>query len=268
MTYDQWLSAMVTTLNLSDGPGVAAFTAMAPRIIEYAELRLLRDPELDFLVVRDSDNKKVTTGTTRVVAVPSQFIIIEGVALLLPADATLGTSAQRLRLLPVSREFIDMTWPSESKVMSPAPFETYFVLYSNEVAVTPTSGELPPLPLPNAVLIAPTPDAVYHVEFTGVVRPKPLSALNEQTFLSTWMPDLFFAATMIIAAGFQRDYGAQSDDPKLAQSWEAQYQALRHGAVVESARQKFQGASWTSFPSPPVANQPRATLPPPPPPTR
>jgi hypothetical protein len=48
-----------------------------------------------------------------------------------------------------------------------------------------------------------------------------------------------------------------SDDPAMAQSYEAQYQTLLKGAVVEEARKKFESSGWTSQSPSPVATPSR-----------
>jgi len=52
-----------------------------------------------------------------------------------------------------------------------------------------------------------------------------------------------------------RDFGAQSDNPQQSQSWEAQYQTLAKGAMLESLRQKLAGPAWTSLSAIPIASE-------------
>ena len=87
----------------------------------------------------------------------------------------------------------------------------------------------------------------------GTYRPEPLSPSHPETFLTEYMPDIFLAASMIFITGYQRDFGAQSDNPQQAQSWEAQYNNLVKGAMLESLRQKFAGPAWTSLSAIPIA---------------
>lgn len=56
--------------------------------------------------------------------------------------------------------------------------------------------------------------------------------------------DLFVAAAMVFMSGYQKNFGAQADDPKMAMSWETQYQALLRGAMDEEARKKGEGAGY------------------------
>jgi hypothetical protein len=82
----------------------------------------------------------------------------------------------------------------------------------------------------------------------GTTRPTPLSAANPVTFLSANLPDLLLAASMVFMAGYEKSFGAQSDDPQLAQSWETQYGKLFASANTEEARKRFAGSAWSSQP--------------------
>jgi len=82
-----------------------------------------------------------------------------------------------------------------------------------------------------------------------------LSSTNTTTFISLYLPDLFLMASMIFVSGFQHNFGRQSDDPAMAQSYEGQYKTLLTGAMIEEARKKFQASAWSSM-SPPVAASP------------
>jgi hypothetical protein len=59
---------------------------------------------------------------------------------------------------------------------------------------------------------------------------------------------------MIFVAGWQRNYGSQSDDPQTAQSWQNQYNMLLQSANLQEARARFAGPSWT-----PTRPEPAAT---------
>jgi hypothetical protein len=60
-------------------------------------------------------------------------------------------------------------------------------------------------------------------------------------------------ASMIFISGYQRNFGRQSDDPQMAQSYETQYMTLLKGATVEEFRKKYQSSGWTSMSPSPVA---------------
>ena len=78
------------------------------------------------------------------------------------------------------------------------------------------------------VLLGPFPDQAYTAEVIGKFRPLPLYdplSING-SWLSVYLPDLFLAAAMVAAAGYQKNFGAQGDDPRSALSWETNYQTL------------------------------------------
>lgn len=131
-------------------------------------------------------------------------------------------------LEPVTRDYLDFAWPSDASV----------------------GPNIPPVQwCPNdqaTVLVGPAPDQAYAFEAVGTMRIPQLSPTNYQNFLTQQFPDLYVAASMIFLSGYQRDFGGQSEDPQLAQSWENQYQLLLKSAVVEEARKQFSDM----FPSP------------------
>jgi hypothetical protein len=69
---------------------------------------------------------------------------------------------------------------------------------------------------------------------------------NGVSFISQYLPDLLIMASMVYISAYQRNFGRQSDDPQMAQSYEGQYQALLKSATVEEARKKFEAAAWSS----------------------
>ena len=66
------------------------------------------------------------------------------------------------------------------------------------------------------------------------------------------------AAGMIFASGYMRDFGAQTDNPQMAQSWESQYNNLLKSQNADSLRMKFQSQAWTSEVPNAAATPPRA----------
>src|SRR6266700_2698104 len=119
MLYTEFTTNLFQILALTDTNGIALVNSMLPRIVEYAELRILR--EFDFLSTRTSDVGAISTRAIRSVAVPSQFIVLEGAAIITPAGAVpSATGAQRIPMVRTSREFIDMVWPNESQTQAPS----------------------------------------------------------------------------------------------------------------------------------------------------
>lgn len=246
MNYSDWLTAVITILEISDAYGTAAFTAVAPRAIEYAELRMLR--QFDFLFTRTVDLTQMTRGGIRAVPIPADFVVIEGVSLIMPtATKPTAQNSSRVSLLRTSRQFMDLTWPVETNVASPTPFETYWALFSQQESIDDSGTADEPTKMPSAILIAPTPDDEYVVEFTGTARPAPLTSTNPDTYLTTYMPDLFLAATLIWAFGYQRDFGSASNNPQAAQSWEQTYQTLARDLDIETLRQKAMIGGFSPF---------------------
>ena len=96
------------------------------------------------------------------------------------------------------------------------------------------------------IIVGPWPNVSYNLEVIGTIRPQPLSASNPNTFLTQYLPDVFLAASMIFATGYQRDFGSQSDNPQQGQSWENQYQLLMQSDSAEELLKKYVPPSWTS----------------------
>jgi hypothetical protein len=107
------------------------------------------------------------------------------------------------------------------------------------------------------VLFGPAPDAPYTVEVIGTQRPNPLSSANSSTILTQYVPDLFIAASMVFASGFQKDFSAQGDNPQQGNSWESQYTKLMQSASIEQFCAKFQSEGWGSEQPSPIATPKR-----------
>lgn len=220
LTYSTFGSTLVAMM--AGRADDANYVTVLPSIIDYAEGRIYRDLDLLSSVVRNSSGSLTVNSRNFTFPTPSsgRFTIVSGINLL-----TAGVRVAQLE--PVSLEFLDAAWPSESAVSGFTP--TYFAMVTDQT-----------------IAVAPAPATAYTVEVVGHVRPAALSSSNTTTFLTTYMPDLFLAASMIFAAGYQKNFGAQADDPKMSASWEQQYQTLMGSADREEARKKWASASWTS----------------------
>jgi hypothetical protein len=130
---------------------------------------------------------------------------------------------------------MDMLWPSEQAPTTPSIPTVFAMLTQNNVQAQTTD-----------VLVGPAPDDTYNVEVVGTVNPTPLSAANTTTYLTLYLWDLFVAASMVFMTGFQKNFGSQADDPKMAVSWESTYKTLFQSADLVDSRQRFAAASWTS----------------------
>jgi hypothetical protein len=230
-------SSQLANLMVQD-PTQPEYTTFLPGCIDYAEQRIYR--ELDLQVSRVVDNSATLTQYTRNFTLPTSvgvFTVVEQINVVTPVGAT-TSSGSRVPLTPVTKEFLDFAWPSQSSAYAAVPI--YCAPINNTTYV-----------------VGPAPDQAYSVEVIGTQRPAPLSASNSSTFLTQYLPDLFIAASMVFATAFQRDFGAQVDDPQRAASWESQYGKLMQSANIEELRKRFMGPGWQAMTPSPVATPAR-----------
>jgi len=209
------------------------FLAILDSMIDYATLRINRD--LDLLSTSESlygPAYKLTAGNRNLsfsqnLGDGSYFVVSEQINLITPAGQTNPDTATRVPLLPATKEFIDAVFGSSLSANRGQP--KYFAPFNDTL-----------------FLVGPVPNVEYFVEVVGTIRPAPLSATVTTTFISQYLPDLLIMASMIYISAYQRNFGRQSDDPQMAQSYENQYQTLLKSATVEEARKKFEGAAWSS----------------------
>lgn len=234
LTWSSYQAQLGSLLVLPNYASNADFQLVLPSIVNYSELRILR--ELDLITVTTEGAVALVAGT-RTATIPSSIIIANSVNLVTPA-ATAPAAGTRNPLQRISLEMLNYMYPSQASADRGPP--EYYAMLTDTTMV-----------------FAPTPDAAYQVEAIGPIRPETLSATNTSTWISTNMPDLFIAASMIFASGYQQNFGAQADDPKMAQSWEMQYQALVGSAQVEEARRRAASTGWQPFSPTPLAQPPR-----------
>jgi hypothetical protein len=202
----------------------ANYLAILPAMITYAENRMYRD--LDFLFTSTSVTGYTITSGSRQIIIPEGTIVVsEQINVITPAGQSNPDAGTRTPLLPTTKEYLDAVYGSSSYT----GFPQYFAPFND-----------------NLFLVGPYSDATYFVEIVGTYRPASLSSTNTTTFISLYLPDVFIMASMIYISAYQRNFGRQSDDPQMAQSYEAQYNALLKGAAVEEARKKFEAAAWSS----------------------
>ena len=225
-------------------PADANFLAILPSMIDYAELRILRDLDLMVTsVAKYGANFKLTAGN-RNISFPqfdatdgTSFVVSEQINLLTPAGSTDPQASTRSPLIPTTKEFLDAVYGSSTSANRAQP--QYFAPFNETL-----------------FFVGPVPDATYYVEVIGTVRPASLTWAASPdggnlgdaatTFISQYLPDLFIMASMIYISAYQRNFGRQSDDPQMAVSYESQYQALLRSAGTEEARKKYEGAAWSS----------------------
>lgn len=226
----------VTTLANMSGYGEddPNFVQILPSVINYAENRIYREADFISTVIRDTG---ALTANSRNFTLPSNvgmFNVVRQINVITPAGSSPSTGT-RIPLTPVSTEVMDMLWPTETAPSTPS-IPTQFAMLTQNNVLGQTSE----------VLVGPAPDDNYPAEVVGTVNPTPLSESNTTTYLTLYLWDLFLAASMVFISGFQHNFGSQADDPKMAQSWESQYQTLFKSADLVDSRQRFAATSWTS----------------------
>jgi hypothetical protein len=243
--YSQYFQSLITLLVAADQQGQANLQNMMPNIIDYAEQRIYR--ELDLLTTFTTLTATCTP-YLRFVQAPPTAIVIESENIITPAN-TAPDNGTRNQLRHATKEFIDSVWPTTTTLGISPSIPKYSCLMNNN-SFSSTGSQY-------TLKMVPPPDAAYVVEFNATIRPLPLSSNNSTTFLTTFLPDLFLAASMIFSAGYQRDFGAagQVDDENLGVTWEKQYQSLKSTANVEELRKKWQSTDWSAYTPSPLAER-------------
>lgn len=217
-----------------------AFQIILPQMITYAENRMYRD--LDFLFTSGVSTAYSLTAGSRILNVPANTFVYGTLVVPEQINVLVGSSdpnlAQRVPLLPTTKEFLDAVYGSGAVVNRGLP--QYWVPFDDYTFI-----------------VGPYPDQSYPVELIGTFRPASLSATNTTTFISLNLPDVFIMASMIYVSAYQRNFGRANDDPQMAITYESQYQTLLKGAASEEARKKFEAAGWSSQSPSPLATPTR-----------
>lgn len=245
LNFSQYEAALQNWLVMNDVAGIANLAAVLPNIIDFSEQRIYR--ELDFLTTETTVTGPSVAGS-RNVAIPSTIIVLNDVNFITPVS-TSPDSGTRNTLQRVSVSLINYVWGTAATENGVPSIPEYYALL-NAPTANPTGNT-------TNMLVAPAPDQAYTVEFVGTVRPMPLSASNTTTFLSTYLPDLFLAASFVYAAGYQQNFSPDGSTPAMDTYWEGQYQKLKASAEVEELRKKSQSQGWTSLQPSPIATPPR-----------
>jgi hypothetical protein len=205
-------------------PTDPAYLTILPQMITYAENRMYRD--LDFLFTSVATTAYGLTAGNRQIAVPTgTFVVPEQINVLVGSSNP--DLATRTPLLPTTKEFLDACYGSGA--VSNRGLPQYFCPFDDYT-----------------FLVGPYPDQNYSCEIVGTYRPDSLSATNQTTFISLYLPDLFIMASMIYVSAYQRNFGRANDDPQMAVTYESQYKTLLQSAMMEENRKKFEAAAWSS----------------------
>lgn len=235
LTYATFVTSLANMIVVD--PGDPNFVIALPNIIDDAEQRLYRELDLLATVTRATGP---LTANNRNFALPTtangNFVVVEQMNCITPVSAVTADSGTRVPMLPTSKEYLDVVWSSVAGAGVPVNF-------------APISDQ--------AWIVGPWPDAAYTVEVVGTIRPLPLSASNQTTFLSLYYPDLLLAAALVMSAGYQKNFTSMGDDPKAAVSWESHVATLLTSAKVEEIRKRFGAEGWSSKSPDPIATPPR-----------
>jgi len=219
--------------------GNTEFAVALPSIIDDAEQRMYRDLDLLNTVYTDT-SVTLTSGlrsfTEAVSTTNGPFLVTQEINVITPAGTTNPELGTRNPLLPATKEMLDFLYPSSAGAGVPK----YYAPINQ-----------------NTFVVGPWPDSNYTIEVVGTQRPAPLSPTNTTTLLSVYFPDLFLAAGLSIGAGYLKDFGAATDDPKSGMSWETKYQMQLKSAMTEEGRKKFQSQGWGAQSTGPEATPPR-----------
>ena len=151
------------------------------------------------------------------------FVLPTGAGHILVVESVniIDGSGTRHPLTKATRDGINFLYPTDTALFSPS--------YPKDFARIDDLN----------LLVGPAADQAYTAEIAATIRPAPISATNPTTFLSSYLSDLLFAAVMISAAGYMREFGSQADDPKMAVSWESQFQEKLASAKKEELRKSY-----------------------------
>jgi hypothetical protein len=239
MNYDQVVKNLQTLLEIPLNQEDENFRRIIPLMFTYADNRIYR--ELEFLATT-SVTTGALTANSRETPLPSTMLVLRQMNVLVPTGYAWAGLVQRKALERISPEALDMFWTIGPAFTADTPVDWAVRLLPRGVpekfAVIGTSTATFPQTLSYVIRLMPTPDKAYATEFFGVTRPALLSSTNTETFLSANYADLFCAACMVFASGYQRDFGAMADDPQKAISWNGTYESLRQGAILEAGRMK------------------------------
>ena len=235
-TYQQFQIALASEMAIpNNNYNDPNFLIILPTIIDYAEQRCYRELDLLYATSRQTVSLVALSRNLNLSSLTPYLIIFQDGNIITPYTQTNPDQGVRNQLIPVSKEWLDAVYNDPSVTGVPR-----FMAMLDDVTV----------------LLGPFPDQAYTVEVIGKFRPTPLydPASVNGTWLSIYLPDLFLAAAMISAMGYRRNFGAQSDDPRSAVSWETQFQSLLPSAKSEETRKNFLGWQQLSAEHTPTPN--------------
>jgi hypothetical protein len=217
-----WISYQAEVANLAaTDPTDPTFSSILGAMVDYAEQRCYRD--LNLLATRVVDDTGVATAGSKQFTLPSSkgtFMTVTDIYVITPANSTIASGGSRQSLASVPMDLNNYLAPSETATATSVP--QYFSMLTDQ-----------------KIVLGPPPSDNFAMEVVGTIRPTPISNTNSESFLTRFLPDLFIAASMVFYSGFMRNFGSQSDDPKMAVSWSQQYDQLLVSAKTEETRRRY-----------------------------
>jgi hypothetical protein len=201
------------------------YLAAVPRIIDDAEQRIYRELDLLSTIIRTTTG--LLSPNSRNFTFPQFITVSESINVMSNINTT--PASGRRAMIPVSREWLDWVYPDENACgCCGESIPQYYAMITDQT-----------------IIVGPAPDQPYPLEVIGTIRPTPLSATNTTTYLTQYLPDLFFSESLIAGYGYMKDFGAAADDPRSSASWSQHYKELWESASIEEARKKYASQAWT-----------------------
>lgn len=132
LTYSQYLAelALLAVIPADN----ADFLANLPSVIDYAENRLYRELNLLSTIVQDSSQS--VSANNRAFTLPSslgRFVVVNGINIFTPSSAG-SSDGTRNPVMQTSRDFIDLTWPSNTSP-SATTVPAYFAMITDQTVI-------------------------------------------------------------------------------------------------------------------------------------
>jgi hypothetical protein len=249
--YVQQIGILAVALT-SETAGVWSFNdaplqGLLPSMLNAAELRINRD--LDLLASQGSNIYPLTAGTGVLKIPVNDFVTVQTIELLQLSGTTPVNASP---LVPCSKEFIQNVYGGLASSNAPR----YYAMIGDQFGSEEDTY--------TNVLLGPVPNYGYSVRVTGTSYAPSLYTNATQgpadtafTYISAYYPDLLILASMIYLSGFQRNWSAQADDPRMSVSYQSQYDAVLPSAIATENRRKAQGSGWSAYSTPAAATPTR-----------
>jgi hypothetical protein len=247
LSYNQYIQTMggLAVYQTEEVSGVWQFTdappqLQVPQMLNYAELRIQRD--LNLLSNLGSNTYTLTPGQQVFNLDVDDFFTVQTCEI---CQLSGSTVAQSTPMTEVSREYIQNVYGGFGKPGMPRVWALYGDNWNTDGQDTYTN-----------ILLGPAPAYGFTLRITGLTKQPSLYSFattgvadTENTYISTYLPDLMIMASMVYISMFQRNFSATSDQPEMGLSYEKQYQLLRVGAIADENERRGQASGWSPYPT-------------------